>query len=272
MFGTNEIHGRKTFADRQDFLVTSIFHTLQGEGPFAGRPATFLRLAHCNLACTFCDTNFSHGDWMSPTKVMDTIFDMHATRELRDIILVITGGEPTLQREALGRLFVSAPSFFDKVQIESNGVLPMSMPDSIYYLISPKCNERGAVRTPSHYIKPSKEVLARANCMKFVLTADKTSPYHEVPPWAREWRVQTHRPIYISPMAEYNVAHRLVATRPDAEPGSLVDRSAAERVSFWEPGLLDMAKVRANHEYAAAYCVQHGFYLSMQMQLFTSLA
>ena len=66
MFGKNEIVGKKYFDDAGDKLfVTSIFYTLQGEGPYRGEPAVFVRLAKCNLACTFCDTYFDGGDWLT---------------------------------------------------------------------------------------------------------------------------------------------------------------------------------------------------------------
>lgn len=67
MFGRNEIIGRKYFENAGDQLyVTSMFMTLQGEGPLRGEPAFFVRLAKCNLACSFCDTFFDGGDWFKP--------------------------------------------------------------------------------------------------------------------------------------------------------------------------------------------------------------
>ena len=42
-----------------DFLdIQEIFPTLQGEGPFVGQGAIFIRLGGCNLKCNFCDTEF----------------------------------------------------------------------------------------------------------------------------------------------------------------------------------------------------------------------
>lgn len=67
MFGMNEIVGKKYFKDapKDSLLVTSRFYTLQGEGPFRGHPAYFVRLAKCNLACSFCDTYFDSGEWQT---------------------------------------------------------------------------------------------------------------------------------------------------------------------------------------------------------------
>ena len=67
MFGTNEIIGKKYFKDapKRSLFVTSMFFTLQGEGPYAGMPALFIRLTKCNLDCSFCDTFFDDGEWMT---------------------------------------------------------------------------------------------------------------------------------------------------------------------------------------------------------------
>ncbi|MFT6627957.1 MAG: 7-carboxy-7-deazaguanine synthase, partial [Flavobacteriales bacterium] len=51
------------FSHRDDaLLISEIFRTVQGEGPSTGVVSTFLRLAHCNLRCTWCDTPFTW-DW-----------------------------------------------------------------------------------------------------------------------------------------------------------------------------------------------------------------
>ena len=40
----------------QNLDITEIFFTIQGEGPFSGHRAVFIRLAGCNLQCPACDT------------------------------------------------------------------------------------------------------------------------------------------------------------------------------------------------------------------------
>ena len=121
MFGTNEIVGQKYFKDApsNSLFVTSMFFTLQGEGPYAGMPSLFIRLTKCNLSCSFCDTFFDDGDWMSFEEIA-----VRATSTIRKywtdkgqevpiwvepnskesigsfprVVLVVTGGEPLLQK------------------------------------------------------------------------------------------------------------------------------------------------------------------------------
>ena len=95
MFGQNPI--RKKDHESLSLRVQEIFHTIQGEGPYAGVPAVFLRLAGCNLRCTFCDTDFESGyeDVRTYEAVVKSIRTLASTTKTK--LLVITGGEPMLQ-------------------------------------------------------------------------------------------------------------------------------------------------------------------------------
>ena len=88
-----------------------IFRSLQGEGITAGAPSVFLRLATCNLSCTWCDTKYTW-DWerydfkqevvsLSSTEVEGRVVSFDCPR------LVITGGEPLLQQKELAPLATS---------------------------------------------------------------------------------------------------------------------------------------------------------------------
>lgn len=269
MFGTNGTEGQRYFKDATTdgiprLQVTSIFKTLQGEGPFAGRPAIFVRLTKCNLRCSFCDTYFDTGDWFTYAELEQRIEEV-AKGSLSNLVLVITGGEPSLQKVHLVPFLERMKNRFSAVQIESNGLLSFGpMSEDIVLVVSPKCFE--SAMGPTHYLRPPIEVLSAANCLKFVVTADEKSPYHTVPKWAKAWG----GPVYVSPMNIYHATNSL--TSRSALADTLANRSKNERVSFWEPNLLDLAKVRDNHEYAAQYCLENGFTLSLQMQLFCSLA
>lgn len=288
MFGKNEIVGQSYFKDaREDqLLVTSMFFTLQGEGPYRGEPAFFIRLAKCNLNCKFCDTFFDAGDWMSFDDIersIDLSIDQYfsnlgldrpswATDKMK-MVLVITGGEPTLQKN-LGPFLEKMSVRFEKTQIESNGIVNQpTIPNSTTIVISPKCLERDGV--PVKYLKPNPKNLEVADCLKFVMNADPNSPYSQIPDWALEWREQTDKPIFISPMNIYNDLPkqskeiRNSGTNDiDISTRSTVD----EVISFWEPGLLNMEENKKNHEYTAKYCIQTGCILNLQIHLYASLA
>lgn len=82
------------------YKIREIFYSIQGEGSDAGKAAVFVRFSHCNLACTWCDTDYDHGDWMTVTQVVDEISRL--VREFIPVlgrlpIIVFTGGEPSLQ-------------------------------------------------------------------------------------------------------------------------------------------------------------------------------
>lgn len=114
--------------------VSEIFTSFQGEGPYVGTPATFLRLYGCNLNCEWCDTDISTYEILS----VDDVFEIIMTQmEFNNIkTLIITGGEPTLQMNEVKRLLDEFPDYI-KVQIETNGSIFEYIP-TIDYVISPK--------------------------------------------------------------------------------------------------------------------------------------
>lgn len=102
--------------DSPVFLVNSVWPTIQGEGPFAGRPATFIRLAGCNLQCPGCDTEYSKRSPHSVAQLVEMV-EQHERR-----LVVITGGEPFRHKELakLVQALSVSKSRFD-IQIETNG-------------------------------------------------------------------------------------------------------------------------------------------------------
>lgn len=107
-------------ANRLDGVVEvfEIFDTIQGEGPFSGTPATFVRLAGCDLQCSWCDTDYSsHRDFYSPEQLLEKINEL-PRREL----IVFTGGEPF--RQDLTQAFLLILAFRDvDIQVETNGTI-----------------------------------------------------------------------------------------------------------------------------------------------------
>jgi organic radical activating enzyme len=280
MFGKNEIVGQKYFdeAAEDQLFVTSIFYTLQGEGPYRGEPAIFVRLAKCNLACSFCDTYFDGGDWLTFDQIYDRIMAAAASYfggEVpgwfeQKVGLVITGGEPMLQKN-LGTFLHKVQNLFAWTQIESNGTVWQDIPAETTLVCSPKCSEKNG--QPVKYLKPNKDVMDRADCLKFVMNADPDSPYSDIPDWAHEYATAGKK-VFVSPMNVYNrepqKSKQMRSTKNDI---SMEERSAVDEViSFWEEGLLNMTENQKNHEYTAQYCARNGFTLNLQIHLYASLA
>ena len=110
-----------------------IFASVQGEGPSAGMPCTFLRLSRCNLACVWCDTAYTwhfagderpHRDGVEFDRTANqlTLGEEEVAARITALgqkRLVITGGEPLLQAPALARLLGHLPDV--TVEIETNG-------------------------------------------------------------------------------------------------------------------------------------------------------
>ncbi|MEZ4223217.1 MAG: 7-carboxy-7-deazaguanine synthase QueE [Polyangiaceae bacterium] len=111
-----------------ELRVSEIFESLQGEGVSAGTPCTFLRLATCNLRCSWCDTkytwDFKNHDYdkeVTHQAVRDVATRLGALAQRR---LVVTGGEPLLQASALEALLDELTGF--TVEVETNGTLAPS--------------------------------------------------------------------------------------------------------------------------------------------------
>ena len=95
-----------------------IFYSLQGEGTRMGTPTVFLRLAGCNLHCSWCDTKYSWKKGLSmPAEEVVPRIMAHDCRAL-----VITGGEPLMQQEALEQLLALLPQDMF-IEMETNGTL-----------------------------------------------------------------------------------------------------------------------------------------------------
>ena len=109
--------------------------TIQGEGVWTGCPAIFVRLNGCNLRCVFaggsiCDTPYTshHAERVEPVEISEAIREIEEKMKGNTITdLVITGGEPLLQKEALGELLREFKNRHKEVKItvETNGsILP----------------------------------------------------------------------------------------------------------------------------------------------------
>ena len=119
--------------------INEIFHSIQGESTFAGRPCVFVRLTACDLRCRWCDTPyaFHEGRKMSVDEVVADV-------EARGCNTVeVTGGEPLLQPDVyplMQRLVESGKT----VLIETGGHRSIAdVPAGVIRIVDVKCPGSG---------------------------------------------------------------------------------------------------------------------------------
>lgn len=131
--------------------ISEIFYSIQGEGPSIGVPSVFLRLAVCNLRCSWCDTKYSW-DWEHYDYEKE-VTELSVECVAKEILaydcrhLVVTGGEPMLQQIELGRLLQKLNAFY--VEVETNGTIvpTQEIRDSVdQWNVSPKLSNSGNSR------------------------------------------------------------------------------------------------------------------------------
>lgn len=115
--------------------IIEIFGSVQGETSFAGLPSTFVRLAACNLRCTWCDTAYSFGKGV--TWEIEKIVDDVRKRGLPYVC--ITGGEPLLQKNVYP-LMKQLCDLGYQLSIETGGSLSTTLIDPrVATILDVKC-------------------------------------------------------------------------------------------------------------------------------------
>ena len=119
--------------------INEIFYSIQGESTYAGKPCVFVRLAGCDLRCSWCDTAyaFNEGQKMSIDDVME-----HVDR-FGSPLVEVTGGEPLLQEDVyplMERLLDSGRT----VLLETGGQIDVErVPGGVVKVIDVKCPASG---------------------------------------------------------------------------------------------------------------------------------
>lgn len=195
--------------------IHSIFHTIQGEGPYVGTPSVFVRLAGCNLQCPGCDTEYTKGaQLMSIHRIKYDVMKAwfgeksaeEAFRSKKVPLIVITGGEPFRQNLGMFVQYMVDEGF--RVQIETNGTLwhkdenhhNVWWDDNVSIVCSPKA---GKVVIPSNLI----------TAFKYVLDADHIDPADGLPTSVLGMPAAPARPslhyqgeVFVQPAEEYGVS------------------------------------------------------------------
>ena len=126
--------------------IIEIYKSLQGESSYTGLPCVFVRLAGCNLRCTWCDTEytFKGGTRMTLGEIEAEIHRLSPVGGLVEI----TGGEPLLQEREVVPLMDSLLNGGYTVLLETSGERRLErVPSRVVKIVDVKCPDSGEVGT-----------------------------------------------------------------------------------------------------------------------------
>jgi 7-carboxy-7-deazaguanine synthase len=145
-------------------LLHEIYRSVQGESTFAGLPCIFIRLAVCDLRCTWCDTPhaFTQGEAMTIESILERV------RDLGGPLVEVTGGEPLLQEEVFPLMSKLADAGLT-VLLETSGTHDIARVDPrVHIIMDLKCPDSG--ESP-HNRWENLDVLKRTDEVKFVIAS-----------------------------------------------------------------------------------------------------
>ncbi len=172
------------FKDTQIPMV-EIFHSISGEGVSTGNLTSFVRVAGCDLRCTWCDTKYSFKEsgYDVPMMLPEEIKEKVALFGCSEVIC--TGGEP-LEAEKTKRYL---PAYLQqsgyRVRIETSGGSPLYTTEELsffnlteftrpVYTMDIKCPTSGMER---HNIFANIERLDHRDELKFVVANEPDLDY-----------------------------------------------------------------------------------------------
>jgi organic radical activating enzyme len=229
-----------------------LFFTFQGEGPLTGTPIVFARTAGCNIGakldCDFCDTKFFIDQGVDWT-LENAFTEIQRLANGKTKTVVLTGGEPLLQKTSVEKFGDMLYEKGWKIQLETNGYFVD--PDTLLghiIVVSPKIPHNRET-----YLPFKQAWLERGCHLKYVVSADPTSKYHDLPKDVlEEIRMirQMGGEVYVSAMCVY---------KRNTEPGEIAN--------VWDDTLVDREATAKNYQYAAALALEYGVKVSFQTHL-----
>jgi 7-carboxy-7-deazaguanine synthase len=171
--------------------ISEIYVSVQGETQYAGLPCTLVRTTGCDLRCHYCDSEFSFyggGELTLPAILAEV-------RKLGAPLVLLTGGEPMLQREivALSELLLEAGY---QVMIETSGAHPVdALPAAVVRIVDVKTPASGE----SHRVRwDVLDGLRRQDAVKFVLSHE--ADYRWAAAVVSERRLHERTEVLLSPV------------------------------------------------------------------------
>jgi 7-carboxy-7-deazaguanine synthase len=172
--------------------LVEIFASVQGETSFTGLPTTFIRLARCNLRCSWCDTTYSFGKGI-PFTIQDIL---HTVQSKGCRYVCITGGEPLLQKNVYNLMSTLADLGYTQ-SLETGGSLSIAEVDMrVHVILDVKCPGSG-MSQKNHW--DNLKILQAKDEVKFVLK--DRADYDFSKQIIQEWRLDEKvRAVLLSPV------------------------------------------------------------------------
>lgn len=253
MFGKNPIRESEVTLDGLTLAVQELFYTIQGEGPQSGRPAVFIRLAGCNLACAFCDTEFESG--INARMGVNEIINQVCQQPHFDLV-VLTGGEP-LRQNVVPLITGLLDAGVQLVQIETAGTLWVpGLEDFILRYREPRIQLVCSPKTP----KIHADVQRYCQHYKYVIEADRTSDQDGLPSMGTQTRNLALPQTIFRPWGDPNVAWAM--GNGVADFTIWVSPCDAHELDRFE--LIPGEPTSKNTQHAVHVAMKYGYRLSLQ--------
>lgn len=146
--------------------LIELYKSVQGESSFAGEPCIFVRLAGCNLRCSWCDSEytFTGGKPFTDDEIIAQIAALQPCR-----LIEFTGGEPMLQARDLIPLMHRLIEANYTLMMETSGERPLAdVPKAVHKIVDVKCP--GAGSAANTFNMDNLDALTPNDEVKFVLT------------------------------------------------------------------------------------------------------
>ena len=145
--------------------LIELYKSVQGESSFAGLPCIFVRLAGCNLRCSWCDSEYTFKGGYKRS-LEEVLADIEALEPVK--LVEFTGGEPMLQERELIPLIEALLRENYRLMIETSGERPLAgLPAAVHKIVDVKCPGSGE---GGSFHMPNLDTLTSRDEVKFVIT------------------------------------------------------------------------------------------------------
>jgi len=222
--------------------IIEIYKSLQGESSYTGLPCVFVRLAGCNLRCTWCDSEytFTGGKRMTLEEIESEVHRLSPDGGLVEI----TGGEPLLQEREVVSLMDSLLVAGYTVLLETSGERPLErVPLRVVKIVDVKCPDSGEGDT---FRMENLGSLTARDEVKFVIASRRD--YEFARDFIHEHELSSHvASVILSPAFRKDAAGSRDASHCLVDPQQLAEWMLADGLQarlglqvhkfIWEPSL-----------------------------------